>query len=71
MKTTKLSMRALSQAEVEACELEAHAAVPDDAVEKEAQVAYVKALRKAVRKRRRASSEAVTVSLTGHEDIEG
>lgn len=68
-KAQPVAPRALSQAEVEACELEANAAVPEDALEEEAQALYAKALRKAVERRRRASRIA-TVSLAVLEDDE-
>ena len=60
----------LSAADLEACELAAHAAVPDDATDAEAQAIYADAFRKLARKRRRPEPLLAFVDLSEFDDEE-
>lgn len=59
----RAKLRELSHQELEACELEAHGAVPEDATEEEAQDAYAAALHALVRKRRSTAEPRVVQEL--------
>lgn len=62
------SPRELSQAELEACELEAHAAVPEDATDSEADAIYAETFHRLVEKRRRGDVGLMTYGLSFEED---
>ncbi len=59
----RAKLRELSHQELEACELEAHGAVPEDATEEEAQDAYAVALHKLIAKQRTATSSVEVVEV--------
>lgn len=68
MRRATRKLRELSHQDLEACELEAHDAVPEDATEEEAQDAYVAALHELVSKQRTAASSVEVMDLDEDED---